>query len=209
MIVVQCGSGGLGFALRGVFFFLFGHFANRCAAMVDKHLFVIILAAFGGIPGGLVFFRVGGGVQRHQRGHLGGFLAAVGFGAGLFFVLVVPVGAARLGAGDLEGFNIVFLAAAGICFLLGEQGLTVRDRDLVVVGVDFRESQEALAIAAIFDEGSLERRLHTRHFREINVSLERPLGGGLEIKFLDLRTVENDHPCFFRVVGIDKHALGH
>ncbi len=75
--------------------------------------------------------------------------------------------------------------------------------------MDFREGQEALAVAAIFDKGGLQRRLHARHFRKIDISLERPLGGGLEIKFLDPGTVENDHPCFFRVVGVDEHALGH
>ena len=70
--------------------------------------------------------------------------------------------------------------------LLGDQRLTVGDRDLVIVGMDFREGEEALAVAAIFDEGRLQRRLNARHLGEIDVSFERPLGGGLEIKFLDL-----------------------
>ena len=107
---------------------------------------------------------------------------------------------------DLE---FLFGAAARFGFLLGQQRLPVGDRDLVIIGMDFREGEEALAVAAIFHERRLERRLHARHLREIDVSLERPLGRGLEIKFLDLLSVENDHPGLFRVAGVDKHALGH
>ena len=70
-------------------------------------------------------------------------------------------------------------------------------------------AQEALAIAAILHKGGLQRRLNARHLGEIDVSLERPLGRGLEIKFLDFGSVENDHPCLFRVAGVDKHAFGH
>ena len=108
---------------------------------------------------------------------------------------------------DLETFDLVFLAAAGFGLLLGDQRLPVGDRDLVIVGMDFREGEEALAVAAIFDKGGLQRRLNARHLGEIDVALERPLGSGLEIKFLDLGTVENDHPGLFRVAGVDKHAL--
>ena len=36
-----------------------------------------------------------------------------------------------------------------------DQGLTVGDRDLVVVGMDFAEGEEAVAVAAIFDKGGL------------------------------------------------------
>ena len=87
--------------------------------------------------------------------------------------------------------------------------MPVGDGDLVIIGMDFREGEEALAVSAIFDEGRLQRRLYARHLGEIDIAFERPLGGGLEIKFLDFLTVENDHPGFFRVAGIDKHALGH
>ncbi len=40
-----------------------------------------------------------------------------------------------------------------------DQRLSVGDRDLVVVGMDFRERQEAMAVAAILDERRLQRRL--------------------------------------------------
>ena len=46
---------------------------------------------------------------------------------------------------------------------LGDQCLPVRDRDLIVVGMDFRERQEAVAVAAILDERRLQRRFDPRN----------------------------------------------
>ena len=37
-----------------------------------------------------------------------------------------------------------------------QQRLPVRDRDLVVVGMDFVEGEEAVAVAAVVDEGGLQ-----------------------------------------------------
>ena len=37
-----------------------------------------------------------------------------------------------------------------------DQRLTVGDRDLVIVGMDFAEGEEAVAVAAIFDERRLQ-----------------------------------------------------
>jgi len=75
--------------------------------------------------------------------------------------------------------------------------------------VYFGEGEKALPVAAIFHERCLKRRLHARHFGEIDVSLERPLGRGLEIKFLDFLSVENNNPGLLPVTGIDNHAFGH
>ena len=44
--------------------------------------------------------------------------------------------------------------------LLGDQRLPVGDRDLVIVGMDFAEGEEAVAIAAVVDERRLQRRLY-------------------------------------------------
>ena len=64
------------------------------------------------------------------------------------------------------GVLVVLVALAGACLgfgdlaLLGlDQRLPVGDRDLVVVGMDFREGEEAVAVAAVVDEGRLQRRL--------------------------------------------------
>ena len=50
--------------------------------------------------------------------------------------------------------------------LLGlDQRLPVGDRDLVVVGMDFRKGEEAVAVAAVIDERRLQRRLDPRDLR--------------------------------------------
>ena len=56
--------------------------------------------------------------------------------------------------------------------LFFEQGLTVGDRDLIVVGVNFSEGEEAVAVAAVINEGSLKRRLNARHLGEIDIASE-------------------------------------
>ena len=50
---------------------------------------------------------------------------------------------------------VMALAALG---LLGHQPFAVGDRDLIVVGVDFVEGQEAVAVATVLHERRLQRR---------------------------------------------------
>src|SRR5271154_344565 len=109
----------------------------------------------------------------------------------------------------VEGFEFVVGATARFGFLLGEQRHAVGDGDLVVVGMNFREGQEALAVSAVLHERRLQRRLYARHLGKIDISFEGPLGGGFEIKFLAFLSVESDTPGLFRVACIDKHTLGH
>ncbi len=52
----------------------------------------------------------------------------------------------------------------------GHQLLAVGDRDLVVVGVDFVEGQEAVTITAVFDESRLQRRFDAGHLGEVDIS---------------------------------------
>ena len=78
--------------------------------------------------------------------------------------------------------SLVFrrLGGAGAAFLLGlglEQGLTVGDRDLIVVGMNFGKGQEAVAIAAVIDEGRLQRRLNARYLGEVDIASELLLIG--------------------------------
>ena len=56
--------------------------------------------------------------------------------------------------------------------VLGDQRLPVGDRDLIVVGMDFAEGEEAVAVAAVVDEGGLQRRLDARHLGQIDVAAE-------------------------------------
>ena len=57
-------------------------------------------------------------------------------------------------------------------FFLGDQRLPIGHRDLVVVGMDFAERQKTVAIAAIFDEGGLQRRFDPRYLGEIDVAAQ-------------------------------------
>jgi hypothetical protein len=90
-----------------------------------------------------------------------------------------------------------------------DQGLTVGDRNLIVVGMDFAEGQEAVTVAAVFDEGGLQRRLYARDLGEIDVSAQLFALGGLEIKFFDAIAADHHDPGFFRMGGIDQHFVGH
>jgi hypothetical protein len=175
--------------------------------VIDEHFVMVV---FGAVLIALAGVLVGGGVERHEGRHFHLFGVGFLFGFGLFLGLAV-FGPIFLGpsTGDLEAFDVVFLAAAGFGLLLGQQCLSVGDRDLVIIGMDFGEGQEALAVAAIFDKGCLQRRLYARHLGEIDIAFERPLGGGLKIKLFDPGTVHNHHAGLFRVAGVDEHTFGH
>jgi hypothetical protein len=90
-----------------------------------------------------------------------------------------------------------------------DQRLTVGDRNLIIVGMDFAEGQKAMTVAAVFDEGSLQRRLYARDLGEIDVSTQLFALGGLEIKFFDAIAADHHNPGFFRMGGIDQHFVGH
>ena len=46
-----------------------------------------------------------------------------------------------------------------------DQGAFVGDRNLVIVGMDFIEGQEAMTVPAVIDKGGLQRGFNTRYFR--------------------------------------------
>jgi hypothetical protein len=103
----------------------------------------------------------------------------------------------------------LFLRLAMGAFIGLDQRLTVGDRDLVIVGMDFAEGQKTVAVAAIFDEGRLQRRLYARYFGEVDITAQLLAVSGLEIKFLDAIAADHDNPGLFRVGSIDQHLVGH
>jgi hypothetical protein len=103
----------------------------------------------------------------------------------------------------------LFLGLAMGAFIGLDQRLTVGDRDLVVVGMDFAEGQKTVAVAAIFDESRLQRRLYARDFGEVDIPAQLFALGGLEIKFFDAIAADHDDPGLFRVGSIDQHLVGH
>jgi hypothetical protein len=117
------------------------------------------------------------------------------------------VAVARAAAvGTIFGFFLGLAVGALIGF---DQRLTVGDRDLIIVGMDFAEGQEAMAVAAIFDEGRLQRRLYARDLGEIDVSTKLFALGGLEVKLFDSIAADHNDPGLFRVGGVDQHFVGH
>ena len=83
------------------------------------------------------------------------------------------------GAGIGLGFGFGF----SLGFFL-QQRLPVGYRDLIVVGMDFTESQEAVPIAAVVDEGGLQRRLDPRDLCQIDIAAERFACGRLVVELL-------------------------
>jgi hypothetical protein len=146
---------------------------------------------------------------RRLRGILAGVLDYAALDA------VTMAAAARIA---VAGAATVAVGGAVLALFLGfamgalvglDQRLTVGDRDLIVVRVDFAERQEAVAVAAIFDERRLQRRFYARDLGEIDIAAELLALGGLEIKFFDAVAADHNDPGLFRVGGVDQHLVGH
>ena len=90
-----------------------------------------------------------------------------------------------------------------------DQRLAIGDRYLIIVGMDFAEGEEAVAVTAIFDEGGLQRRLYARDLGEVDIAAQLLALGGLEIKFFDAIAADHNDPGLFRVGSIDQHFVGH
>src|ERR1700730_2897541 len=105
--------------------------------------------------------------------------------------------------------GIIFFLVALSPRLFLDQGLTVGNRNLIIIRVDFRESKKPMPVAAVVDEGGLKRRLDPHDLGEINIAAKLFLAGGFEIELLDPVTAKDDHSGFFGVRRIDKHFVGH
>jgi hypothetical protein len=103
----------------------------------------------------------------------------------------------------------LFFGLAMGAFVRLDQRLPIGDRNLIIVRMDFAEGQKAVAVAAIFDEGGLQRRFYARDLGEIDISTQLLALGGLEIKFFDSVAADHNDPGLFRVGGIDQHFVGH
>ena len=90
----------------------------------------------------------------HLRG-IGGALDDVALDA-VAMAAAAGVAVARAAAAVVGAVLALFLGLAMRAFVGLDQRLTVGDRDLVIIGMDFAEGQEAMAVAAIFDERRLQ-----------------------------------------------------
>ena len=124
-----------------------------------------------------------------------GFLDAfVTRGPQLTWLAMAPALAATAAA--LVGRLVVVAMLLG---LILQQRAAIRDRDLIIVRVDFGEGEESVTVAAVIDERRLERRFDAGDFREINIAAKRLLTYGFEVEFIDSIAFEHDHPGLFRV----------
>ena len=105
-------------------------------------------------------------------------------------------------------FAFLFGLAVG-AFVGFDQRLPVGDRNLIVIRMDFAEGQKAVTVAAIFDEGRLQRRFYPRDLGEIDIAPQLFALGSLEIKLFDAVAADHNDPGLFRVGSIDQHFVGH
>lgn len=72
------------------------------------------------------------------------------------FATVAAAGTAMTRTPAAGAVFVFFFGFAVRAFVGLDQSLTVSDRDLVVVWMDFAEGQEAVPVATVFDEGGLQ-----------------------------------------------------
>jgi hypothetical protein len=90
-----------------------------------------------------------------------------------------------------------------------DQGLTIGDRNLIIVRVNFAEGEKTVTVAAVFDEGGLKRWFYARDLGEVDIAAQLFALGGLEIKLFDSIAADHNDPGLFRVGGVDQHFVGH
>ena len=76
-----------------------------------------------------------------------------------------------------------------------------------VVARDFLERQETVAVGAVVDEAGFERGLDARDDGLVDVALALFLGGGFDVEVDELLTIDDRHPEFLRLGGIEQHAF--
>ncbi|WP_311982162.1 hypothetical protein [Bradyrhizobium japonicum] len=154
---------------------------------------------------------------RRAFGNQGLALDRLGRGIGAFddvaadaFAVTASAGVAVARAAAAVGAVLaLFLGLAMGLFLGLDQRLPVRDRDLIIVGMDFAEGEEAVAVAAIFDESGLERGFDPCDLGQVDIPAQLLALRGLEIKLFDAIAADHDDPGLLRVGGIDQHLVGH
>ena len=121
----------------------------------------------------------------------------------LRFGIAVLVGLCRIGGVDFLRFGL------GLRRFLLEQFLAVRDRDTIIVGMDFVEGEEAVPVSAIVDERRLKRRFDPGHLCKVNVSLQLGFLAAFEVEIVQPVAADDDHPGLFGVSRVNQHACRH
>ncbi|KCZ96385.1 ribonuclease E [Hyphomonas hirschiana VP5] len=111
--------------------------------------------------------------------------------------------------GHVRAIIIVFDGGGGLFSRFLQQQFAVSGGQLVIIGVNLAEGEKTVAVATILDKSRLERRLHTGHFGEIDVSAELFVAGCLKVEIVNLAVVDDGHPRFFGVGSVDQHQSAH
>src|SRR3546814_644740 len=114
------------------------------------------LALLAKLVRGILLGRALGLLGRRRRVLVGGFALVESGVVVPFLLLLLRVGAAFLVAIVLGGAQPLFLGR--VLGFLAEQRLAILLGNLVVIGMDFAEGQETVAVATIIDERRLKRR---------------------------------------------------
>jgi hypothetical protein len=80
------------------------------------------------------------------------------------------------------GWAMIFLFLEMGMSIFFEKLLPIGNRDLVIIRMDLAECEEAVAIAAVLDERSLEAGFYADNLGKIDIALELPLGGSLDVE---------------------------
>ena len=123
--------------------------------------------------------------------------------------IAATAGVAVARAAAVGAVLALFFGLAMGAFVGFDQRLPVGDRNLIIVRMDFAEGQKTVTVAAVLDEGRLQRRLYARDLGEIDIAAQLFALGGLEIKLFDAIAADHDNPGLFRVGSIDQHFVGH
>ncbi|WP_334271021.1 hypothetical protein [Bradyrhizobium sp. 1(2017)] len=124
--------------------------------------------------------------------------------------MAAATGIAVTRAAAAVGAVLALFLGLAMGLLLGlDQRLPVGDRDLIIVGMDFAEGEEAVAVAAVFDESGLKRGFDPGDLGEVDIPAQLLALRGFEIKLFDAIAADHDDPGLFRVGGIDQHLVGH
>ena len=75
--------------------------------------------------------------------------------------------------------------------------------------MDIRKGQETVSVAAVLDEGGLQRSFDAGDLAEIDIAFQGRPGSGFVIEVLKPAVVDDSDPGFFRMRCIDEHAPGH
>ena len=96
-----------------------------------------------------------------------------------------------------------------LVFNFGQQRFAISNGELVVIGVDFREREEAVTVPAIVHKRRLQRRFDPRHPRQIDVGFNRSAVCRFVVDLLDPTIDHNHNPGFITAGSVDKHFLAH